>query len=739
MSSEDPEAPQLEALVQSVRSKIGSVLEEFFSSDGMQEITQEIERGDIASAVVIAKSALLDGRVDPSELCKRLQALDANGLAPEVKLEVLDLIVGTSVLSYNFAGVLKEVGELQQLIEEPTKLRNLSVIKARGLLQKGNIEAASVINERLVEDPQCEADFRAWALQGLAEARRGAPQSIDLHERAGDAFLEAGKATQAVNNYLIAARALRHKDPDRAITLVDRATPLFDESNQAQLASLLHSRTELLRSMGRFSDAMTSAQRALELRKSIANDESRAASLHLLSQVADELGDESGAEEYANQASALEATFDKAGSLHLRTLEACQSGDSAKVHTAREEALEKGDVHIVAMCEIWLAVEGKGPIEDRVSSAEDARRRIRQEWLQDRDEALVEMALGELYRQHGDKEKAARAYLRVHQLTPENADTARIAIRLLFDVKRWHELVEVARVQLKLVGDRADLWGALGQALLALGSAESVAALLKARRLAEPEQQATLDNLIAKAVELPPEPPPVSTVAQRRATTLRDLEINLLDFKHHVEADRRMGFWVRADKKKETAEPTLAPDIAESRGSDAEDAHVWVPNPESRAKDIAWGFLAGRLPGVEILEEVPAGCGRIDLYVRLEGGERVVIELKMLGDGYSSTYAEEGFDQLCAYMDAKKTRVGYLLAFDARLRDQAKELFQAAETKERAISVVLIDVRTTRALEKAKKAEAKKAEAEAKKAEAKAKKAEAKAKNTAHTSKDGTN
>jgi hypothetical protein len=104
--------------------------------------------------------------------------------------------------------------------------------------------------------------------------------------------------------------------------------------------------------------------------------------------------------------------------------------------------------------------------------------------------------------------------------------------------------------------------------------------------------------------------------------------------------------------------------------------------------------LSGRFGGrIEQFRELNAGAGRIDLYIMLHGGLRLVVELKMLGGGsYSSTYAFSGTDQITHYMDNRECRLGYLILFDARTRDWGKRPSDRPEAPNK-VTEQFVDVR----------------------------------------------
>ena len=83
-----------------------------------------------------------------------------------------------------------------------------------------------------------------------------------------------------------------------------------------------------------------------------------------------------------------------------------------------------------------------------------------------------------------------------------------------------------------------------------------------------------------------------------------------------------------------------------------------------RARVRTW--LDAKFEGrVTTLEEISMGAGRLDLPVQLAGGSQVILEPKMLGAGYSRSYAKEGEEQILPYMENRDVRLGYLVVFDA--------------------------------------------------------------------------
>jgi hypothetical protein len=165
---------------------------------------------------------------------------------------------------------------------------------------------------------------------------------------------------------------------------------------------------------------------------------------------------------------------------------------------------------------------------------------------------------------------------------------------------------------------------------------------------------------------LPPEPPKPAA----GAVTRDEFGTALDGFARFVAAEKRMGFW--------------------DKPSDGD--YQWIPRPEKRAQDLLHTALKARFEDrIEVFEEIGTGAGRLDLYVKLEGGLSIVVELKMCGFGYSSNYAAAGEEQINHYMDNRKTHLGYLVVFDARLDKLGQRLLSDARGPHTIIEK-LIDV-----------------------------------------------
>lgn len=120
----------------------------------------------------------------------------------------------------------------------------------------------------------------------------------------------------------------------------------------------------------------------------------------------------------------------------------------------------------------------------------------------------------------------------------------------------------------------------------------------------------------------------------------------------------------------------------------------WVSKPEEKCKKDLKLFLDTKLKGqIKAIEEVSTGAGYIDLYITFKNDLEIIIELKMCGGGYTSTYTQKGINELKHYLHNKQSKIGYLIVYDSRKRDFGKNITPMLETQKYFIQTKFIDMR----------------------------------------------
>ena len=239
-------------------------------------------------------------------------------------------------------------------------------------------------------------------------------------------------------------------------------------------------------------------------------------------------------------------------------------------------------------------------------------------------------------------------------LTRDPYDTAASAdlVNTLWKMEKWGDAAIFIKQQLDIRGEHPVMLYAYGRSLFESGEfSGAIGALTRSLALAENKRRlkTQVRKLRERALELggtliPPRPPTPPSAPVTRA----EFEAALDAFGHAVSSMRRMAFWGKKRKKGQ---------------------RPWIERPERKAQDLLHMYLQAKFDErAEPFEEIIAGAGRIDLYLKLVGGLSIVLELKMCGGGYSGAYAAAGEEQITHYMENKGAKLGYLVVFDGRAR-----------------------------------------------------------------------
>ena len=153
--------------------------------------------------------------------------------------------------------------------------------------------------------------------------------------------------------------------------------------------------------------------------------------------------------------------------------------------------------------------------------------------------------------------------------------------------------------------------------------------------------------------------------------SLEDFIATLRDFANSISSESRMHFWKN------------------SKGT-----YTWKPSPEETAKQFLITALINKFGTsvIEVQQEATAGAGFIDLLITINNTLKLVVELKLCGNGYSSTYAIAGEDQLVHYMNNKGVKTGILIVFDSRINDFAVGLIPEQTIDNLKVYTVAVDM-----------------------------------------------
>lgn len=556
--------------------------------------------------------------------------------------------------------------------------RNIeAIVHARA----GRVEAAAAIWEELAY--RCLGigpGLRAMVLRNLAFASPQAQlRTLRLLEEAHDSFLQAGDRREAAISLVYLSDALEHHDGAEAIAMLARADLLLDEPGligDALRAALHFARARRLSAMEQLPKALDAAVASVEARRGlIGEEEELLASLALAATLADRNSDPRGPEFRQESATLLSAIPNGRFELARQVESLIDRWDVAMAEAVRTGAALSRDIVVrIGARTLLIANDPALGGEQRLAELEALHEASIADGAEGAMLTPIRLALAGELRDRGSHDRAIVWLERILGDAPLADGGARLLLDSLGHEQRWDDAVSVATREVALKGGSfGRLYELANAALRAARNDEAFRAAFRAKSVAtdgadRDRAQALMEAALAEgaAFSAAPDAPVVPV-------TLGELDAELRRYAAQTAADFRMEFWVPSSDRKD---------------------HKWVEQPERRAKLQLRTWLAAKFgERVNIVAEILAGAGRLDLLLQLAGGTQVVVELKMCGYGYSSGYAAAGEEQIRHYMRNRGVHVGYLVVHDARLRDYGKTILEQDPVARETVRELFIDVR----------------------------------------------
>jgi hypothetical protein len=618
-----------------------------------------------------------------SRLLAALQRMDVSALAGEDRRRLVDyrLTLSQRLRRYDIGSqdaewLLRE--EKETLNEE--KQATLKMAIALGSLYRGNRETGLAQLRSLLADPaKLSAEQRGWAWRNLSLALGGASaEAKRAAKHSADAFLEAGLKNEAGRSSKGFVDALMNESPEAAIASLSASINLLDKEelgNRPVYAAALHTRGNRLMTLGRFDEAYRDATASIELLHGLfGTEEQLVSSLHLAALSAFQIGKEAEAEKFEAEAATI---TEKHGLSHFqmaeRLSELAASFEEAKAEALLKDAEAAGNADIVAAVRMYRA-NGAPNLEpsQRLALLEDALRDSRGEARSEIVD-MIKASIGIQLKNMDAFDRAATWFQEVVDRNPLNSVMRDNLIDCLWKTGQWSAAGVVIHRIMDVRGEAPGLLYAYAKSLFESGNIDgALTAAQRSIKSTKDEQvdlRAAATELRDSAIELGGKIERPTPEPQAREVSRQELEDALQEFSRFIAGRKRMTFWRMDDKKRE-----------------------WAHSPEGHAQNLLHTYLQAKFGDrVDIFEELDTGAGRLDLYIKLNGGLSVVLELKMCGGRYSSNYAASGETQIEHYMDNRKTHLGYLVVFDARATMQAKPLLSPAPRH--TIVELFVDVR----------------------------------------------
>lgn len=669
-----------------------AILEAF--QKGPLDLAAEIDRLIDLGDHECAAAAVIDGRGGlgffgalPLELLHALQRINVLVLSTESEKIVrrTRMAVAASLEKFDDAEV-----DAQAILDggfsesQAEKVKYINVV-AFACFKRGEVETAIAMWKELLNSSNSfSSEDRGWICRNLANAlpTPGA-ESIKNARMSIDAFLEAGDKREAATSIMLLSRLLEFEGPVAAIEQLNKMLEVIAANGlmeDALRSSIYHSLAIRLDNLRSFKPALESALESVSLlRGVIGAKKDLIASLSLASILAKKCSDVELSQRLDAEAMLLEEEDSNERYIIARRIHSLFSDfDPVIAEDIRTQAYKSGDSDIVAAIEVATAISD--PSLDstvRLRRLESLVIRLNREKASPEAKYPAMSAIAMVLRKDGKLDRAAIWLRKILTDQPINLDARDELLQVLWESEAWGDAAIFTKEQIDLHGELPGLLFAHGKSLLEAGDVSgSLSIFMRALKKVEdgnPLRDSILE-LRERALEFGGKISVATPSNDVASPILREeLADAFQEFSKFVSSDKRMGFWYRPQAKED---------------------YKWVSHPEKRAQDLFHTFLKARfLHRVSVYEELDTGAGRLDIYLRLDGGLSVIVELKMCGFGYPTNYAAAGEGQIQHYMDNRKSHLGYLLVFDARLTKNKAPLLPNIAASSKTIYEVFVDVR----------------------------------------------
>lgn len=665
------------------RRIIDSISETFFTmaTAWLKEFDEKVIAGEFDEAFELFKAN--QDRLQFSKSPKTLESLlklDTAKLNSEQRKEYLTFRVAysshvgaRSATQHDLDALLREYhDELDSVFIQNILLEQANIAAQAGLRNK-----ASVLYKKVVDYPDADPGTCAWAFQGLSLIADDESDKINFCEKAADKHLESGDRHQAILNLLSISDIKASRTPQDALNLIDRCINLYDSEsliNRELLGSLNFKKAQYLFRIGENQEAMNCAVQAVELRRGlIGNEIELYSSLNLVSILADDLGENEKSRQYQDEASEVSRLInDAAFSLRLKLSDVMEK--NAKIDDELlTEIIDSKDEAIFSAALLYQSYDSGLETEKALERLDNARLLIERS----DDKRLLDstyFAIAEKYRTEGMVFEALTNYKKALSYNQYLHPATQNCVAMLFETEHWKEAEDFLRSRVELIGELPNICYAYGRALLHNKKYSLAFKYLNKSDSNMSNREMYISECLCNMADTEISALSNQEVSKGKSISAEDFYKALEEFSISISADSRMHFWT-FDKTRES--------------------YKWTSKPEELSKQMLITFLNGKFGKtvIEILQESRAGAGFIDLYILLSGGLRVVLELKMCGGGYSSTYALSGTSQIIHYQQNKGTNLGYLFVLDGRMRDYGKDFRKLQAVENHTIYTIAADMR----------------------------------------------
>lgn len=615
-----------------------------------------------------------------------LLKVDLSLIDEKSKFNFLKFIIGVASQTRCF-GPVEQIADL--LLKEYSKdledehlqlLIGVMILKGNAAIENNKQETASIYYHKALTYEGIESGSKAWVLNNLSlfpDVKDH--KKRELINQAIDCFLESGQKDEAIKCYVRIAEELDFQHPEEAIKSLDIAVSLMNSQekvDQEKKAQIHFHKAKYLHQIGRFEDAYLEVNKTINIREHFLGNNRAKASSYYLASILAEVVDKENFEGIKLKQTYYENLADRIDEPLYSKIAKWLSSSELENAKLEEEVAKSGDYFAIFSFFESKAIKQQDPILsiECLDTAKEALENIKGDnecWT------ALSFHYAETFRQLPDKKKAIFWYQKTLDHNPFHPIASQNLAALLQQECLWVELKEHFEKHMQLFGELPNTCFLFGRTLLQLGDAHNALKyLLKAKKLnadidIEEDKNKALE-LIADSQGVESETGMVVTTSDKEShvVTTRDIMSCLEDFSVIV-SDRRMQFWRKEGK-----------------------VHKFKNSPEEIGKELFINFLFSRFGNdVIIVDEYKAGAGRIDIFLAFSTDLKIIVELKMCGQSYSENYALEGIEQLAHYMKIKSVFLGYLVVFDARVKDFGNNLKDPISQGSSTIFPKAVDIR----------------------------------------------
>lgn len=673
-----------------ISRNIHAALQEAFQQ-GPKQLINEIELKVATNDHVGAAEAVINGVESgrffghiPPELLTALQKINISEIDTESSDLIYRCILDTALLLKRY-DVAEYYADYFTNVIDPSDKNRLAFLKniiAIASANRDELETAILIWEQILKNTEdIEPGNRGWIWNNYGMALpENDPKAKRALKLSIDAFIEAGDKHQAGRRMMHLSHLLSHEDPNLAINQLDDILEMIDQNGliESELrASVQHQRARKLNDLRSYVDAFEAANEAVALRRGkIGLERELITSLNLASITAQFSGNQEAANSLERESIALETSLSsKFHDIARRVITLTSNYNSEYAQSLLSEAKALGDKELVSLINFTTAQ--LDPSLDTVSRF----RLLESTLLELREDSGLKLdimkAIGRILSEEGQYSRAIQWFQRVLEKNPFSLEIRERVIDCYWQNENWDKAAAFIKAQIDRFGELPNLLFAYGRSLVKAGNySDGISALSKARQglndtdpLYKTITELRDHALDAGGTVLPIAVPPPS----ENTVIVEEVHAALNEFSKFIAADKRMRFWTLESGDKD---------------------YQWVQNPEKLAQDFLHIYLKAKFQNrILVLEELPTGAGRLDVFLQFSGGLSVIVEIKMCGFRYSSTYAAAGEDQILHYMDNRNTHLGFLLVFDSRLNEHSESLLQNISDGVNTVHEVYVDLR----------------------------------------------